>query len=35
MKRTSYLILAFAILFAGWGLYWRGLPQFSEVGIIE
>ena len=22
------------ILFIGWGLYWRGLPQFSEVGII-
>jgi len=22
------------ILFIGWGIYWRGLPQFSEVGII-
>jgi len=23
-----------AILFIGWGIYWHGLPQFSEVGII-
>lgn len=23
------------ILFAVWGIYWRGFPQFSEVGIIE
>jgi len=22
------------ILFAGWGIYWGGLPQFSELGII-
>ena len=22
------------LLFAGWGLYWRGFPQFSDVGII-
>ena len=23
-----------AILFAGWGLYWGGFPEFSEVGLI-
>lgn len=23
------------ILFIGWGVYWQGLPEFSEVGIIE
>ncbi|MCI0397200.1 MAG: hypothetical protein L0332_23600 [Chloroflexi bacterium] len=23
------------VVFAGWALYWGGLPQFSEVGIIE
>ena len=28
------LLLA-VILFAGWGMYWRGFPQFSQVGIIE
>ncbi|HET7088578.1 MAG TPA: hypothetical protein VFL17_08010 [Anaerolineae bacterium] len=22
------------LLFAGWGLYWRGFPQFSDVGLI-
>ncbi len=22
------------VLFVGWGIYWHGLPQFSEVGII-
>jgi hypothetical protein len=22
------------ILLVGWGIYWRGLPQFSELGII-
>jgi hypothetical protein len=22
------------ILFTGWGLYWRGFPQFSDVGLI-
>lgn len=24
-----------SILFAGWGLYWDGLPEFSAVGIID
>lgn len=23
------------IFFAGWGVYWHGLPEFSEVGIID
>lgn len=23
-----------ALLFVGWGLYWRGFPEFSEVGLI-
>ena len=23
------------LLFAGWGIYWHGLPEFSEVGIID
>jgi hypothetical protein len=23
-----------AVLFAGWGLYWGGFPQFTEVGLI-
>jgi hypothetical protein len=27
--------LVATLLFLGWGLYWGGLPQFSEVGIIE
>ncbi|MFC1968619.1 hypothetical protein ACFLVX_04465 [Chloroflexota bacterium] len=22
------------VFFIGWGIYWRGLPQFSEVGLI-
>jgi hypothetical protein len=22
------------LLFTGWGLYWRGFPQFSDVGLI-
>jgi len=22
------------LLFAGWGLYWRGFPQFTDVGLI-
>jgi len=26
-------LLAF-LLFAGWGLYWGGFPQFSDVGLI-
>jgi hypothetical protein len=29
---VSYVV---AMLFmAGWGIYWRGLPQFSELGLI-
>ncbi len=23
------------VLFAGWAIYWHGLPEFSEVGIID
>ena len=30
---AAYLIAT--ILFAVWGIYWRALPQFSEVGIID
>jgi len=30
---VAYIIAT--ILFAVWGIYWRGLPQFSEVGIID
>ncbi len=26
--------LVAVVLFAGWGLYWRGFPQFSAVGLI-
>jgi hypothetical protein len=26
--------LAALVLFAGWGLYWGGFPQFSDVGLI-
>ncbi len=26
--------LAAAILFTGWGLYWSGFPQFTDVGLI-
>jgi hypothetical protein len=26
--------LVAAVLFVGWGLYWGGFPQFSEVGFI-
>jgi hypothetical protein len=29
---VSHLIAI--ILFAGWAIYWGGLPQFSQVGII-
>jgi len=29
---VSYLLAV--VLFAGWGIYWGGLPQFSELGII-
>ena len=28
----SYIVAA--LFFTGWGIYWRGLPQFSEVGLI-
>ena len=27
--------LVATLLFAGWGVYWGGLPEFSEVGIID
>lgn len=30
-----FAMLLALILFAGWGLYWRGFPQFSEVGTIK
>jgi hypothetical protein len=30
---TAYLVATICI--AGWGAYWRGLPEFSEVGIID
>lgn len=30
---VGYLISV--LLFAGWALYWGGLPEFSEVGIIQ
>ena len=41
-KITSQPVLAFfflsclvaLLLFAGWGLYWGGFPQFSDVGLI-
>jgi hypothetical protein len=29
----AYLVAT--LLFIGWGLYWGGFPQFSEVGLIE
>jgi hypothetical protein len=30
-----FISYAIALLFfIGWGIYWQGLPQFSEVGII-
>ena len=29
---VSYLVAT--LFFIGWGIYWRGLPQFSEVGLI-
>jgi hypothetical protein len=28
----SYAVAA--LFFIGWGIYWRGLPQFSEMGLI-
>jgi len=27
--------LVATLLFAGWAIYWHGLPEFSEVGIID
>ncbi len=30
---ASYVIAL--VLIAGWAIYWRGLPEFSEVGIID
>ncbi len=30
---VSYLVAC--LFFLGWGLYWGGLPEFSEVGIID
>ena len=27
--------LVAVLLFAGWAIYWQGLPEFSEVGIID
>jgi hypothetical protein len=29
---VSYVVAT--LFFIGWGLYWQGFPQFSEVGII-
>ena len=26
--------LVAVLLFAGWGLYWSGFPQFSEVRLL-
>jgi hypothetical protein len=28
----SYIVAT--LFFLGWGIYWQGLPQFSEVGLI-
>lgn len=33
----AFFFIAYALatlLFAGWGVYWHGLPQFSELGCI-
>jgi len=30
---AGYLVAT--VLFIGWAIYWRGLPQFTEVGIID
>lgn len=27
--------LVATVFFTGWGIYWHGLPEFSEVGIID
>jgi hypothetical protein len=26
--------LVAAVLFVGWGVYWRGFPEFTQVGLI-
>lgn len=34
---ATFFLISYAVatlLFIGWGIYWRGLPQFSEVGLI-
>jgi hypothetical protein len=34
---VTFFFISYAIamlFFIGWGIYWRGLPQFSEVGLI-
>lgn len=34
---TAFFFISYAVailFFIGWGIYWRGLPQFSEVGLI-
>ncbi len=34
----AFFFVAYAVatlFFLGWGLYWGGLPEFSQVGIIE
>ncbi len=28
----SYLVAA--LFFIGWGIYWHGFPQFSQVGLL-
>lgn len=42
-KKTSqqplfaFFLISYAVatlLFIGWGIYWQGLPQFSEVGLL-
>lgn len=35
---TFFFLVAYLLallLFIGWGVYWQGLPEFSEVGIID
>ncbi|MEM8675183.1 MAG: hypothetical protein AAGF83_15115 [Cyanobacteria bacterium P01_G01_bin.67] len=34
----AFFLMAYALaslLFLGWGLYWGGFPEFSEIGIID
>jgi len=34
---TTFFFISYAVatlFFIGWGIYWRGLPQLSEVGLI-